>query len=372
MRTSISRDKTQPITLQEILLTFNLPVRLNMDEISLGHITNSRGQKVVHLYVGRNIEQLNTTSVMIDLTTMPRIRQSPTKAEESFTIKLIEDFISNKQHCTSLHNNDFKIHFKLKFIEKKGSLATTCTKQRLNLAIQRRIFIGYKLVSVHMKSPDCSTTVFNKTHVLISGKHISCGSSIVRNTTHVQYQNVAIMKYTSMSHPRGYIVDQKLLTCAHLRHLKKENVLMNVPASVIFHGHRMGLLFLTFAKYLDATYTSRYYAREYPLFLKGTSFIFFGIDLFTRKKRLKVVLQDCYFIPKGMTQKFYFVKNRCGSKDFFMHIKQRKKLRFAFNAKPHQHLIFDGAFFRCHTTICDTRSKKEQCRFGCRKPELRL
>uniref|UniRef100_A0A7M5UPD6 Uncharacterized protein n=1 Tax=Clytia hemisphaerica TaxID=252671 RepID=A0A7M5UPD6_9CNID len=121
MRTSISRDKTQPITLQEILLTFNLPVRLNMDEISLGHITNSRGQKVVHLYVGRNIEQLNTTSVMIDLTTMPRIRQSPTKAEESFTIKLIEDFISNKQHCTSLHNNDFKIHFKLKFIEKKVS-----------------------------------------------------------------------------------------------------------------------------------------------------------------------------------------------------------------------------------------------------------
>uniref|UniRef100_A0A7M5UWF4 Uncharacterized protein n=2 Tax=Clytia hemisphaerica TaxID=252671 RepID=A0A7M5UWF4_9CNID len=129
MRSSISRDQAQPITLREILLTFNLPILLKMGKSSIGEISNSKNHSILNLQAGKNVHQLNATSIKIDLSAVPRIRYSIYKAEENFTIKLNEDFVSNKQHCTSLRKKDITIPFLLKFPESAfGNVTGSLTK----------------------------------------------------------------------------------------------------------------------------------------------------------------------------------------------------------------------------------------------------
>ena len=71
------------------------------------------------------------------------------------------------------------------------------------------------------------------------------------------------------------------------------------------------MVYMTFSKFTDSTFTEKFNTNEFPLKLKNIKKLFFGIDLVASRKDLKIVLQNCYVTPTtNKMSPIYFVKNR--------------------------------------------------------------
>lgn len=364
--------ETADITLQHLLLSFNLPIALMSLPITTAYATVADARRKILLNITRrDFTVLSPNTLRIRISGLNR-----TSLDNTYWFELNREAVKNKQYCTELVVQDSSFMFKLAGNKNEDPYTISCDEKRIRLDFYRNYYPEYELKSAVLLNGNCAANMFNITHTSLRISKYECGTQIMRNTTHAQYTNNVKLTYIGLKYPIGYIVVTREIKCYTKRETDRVNRITKPPASVLIPKSQVGMIYVTFSKYLDSTFTEKFNAVEYPLKLTKVKKLYFGIDLTANRKDLKAVIQNCYMIPKlnGLKQltlkekdRIYFVRNRCRQKGAFNLLHQsRKKLRFSYKPSSQEHLVTQGAFFKCHVTVCSVFSKSTRCKFGCR------